>query len=88
MKLYNKNIDEIPDDAVYIGRGSVYGNPFVIGIHGSRTEVLKRFEKEILPELDVSDLVGKDLVCYCVPKKCHGELIIRKIKKLYPFGWR
>ncbi len=77
-RLFNKHADMVPKDAVYIGRGSPYGNPFVIGIHGDREEVCDRFEREVLPKLDVSALRGRDLVCYCSPKRCHGHAIMKK----------
>jgi len=67
-----------PPDAIYIGRGSPWGNPFVIGRHGDRAEVIRRFEVEVLPSLDVSSLRGKNLVCYCKPLACHGDLILQK----------
>jgi len=67
-----------PTNAVYIGRGSPYGNPFKIGRDGDRDEVCDRFEREILPTLDVSALRGKDLVCFCAPSRCHGDAILRK----------
>jgi len=42
--------------AKYCSRGSPYGNPFVIGVDGDRDQVCDRFEREILPTLDVSAL--------------------------------
>ena len=66
------------DGAVYIGRGSPWGNPFKIGEHGTRDEVCDRFEREVLPTLDVSSLRGKNLVCFCAPKRCHGDAILKK----------
>jgi hypothetical protein len=33
-RVYNKHHGNAPADAVYIGRGSPYGNRFVIGEHG------------------------------------------------------
>ena len=66
------------EGSVYIGRGSPYGNPFVIGRDGDRNEVIRRFECEVLPSMDVSKLRGKDLVCFCAPKSCHGDGILRK----------
>lgn len=30
-QVYNKNHKNYPEDCVYIGRGSDYGNPFTIG---------------------------------------------------------
>ena len=67
-----------PSNAVYCGRGSPYGNPFIIGKDGNRDEVCEKFEKLILPSLDVSKLRGKDLICYCKPKRCHCDAILRK----------
>lgn len=80
IKVHNKYHNTAPRDAVYIGRGSPYGNPFVIGKHGTREEVIERYEREVLPTLDVEPLRGKHLVCFCAPKACHGDAIMRKLK--------
>jgi hypothetical protein len=77
-KVLNKHRAGIPDGAVYCGRGSPWGNPFRIGIDGDRDAVCDKFEKEILPSLNVSMLRGKDLVCFCTPKRCHCDAILRK----------
>jgi len=77
--LYNVKDKDIPADAVYIGRGTPYGNPFVIGRHGDRNEVCDRFEKEVLPYLDVEPLRGKPIVCHCRPLRCHGQAILNKL---------
>ena len=91
--LRDKHKVSIPRDAVYIGRGSPYGNPFIGGTHGSRATVIRRFKEEVLPDLDVSALRGKDLVCWCDPLPCHGHLILEKANALPdglyedPNGW-
>lgn len=77
-KVHNKYANTAPANAVYIGRGSLWGNPLRIGWDGTREEVISRFEKEILPNLDVSPLRGKDLVCFCAPKPCHGDALLKK----------
>jgi len=79
--VFNKHHGTPPADAVYIGRGSPYGNPFVIGKDGNRDEVCDRFEKEILPDLDLTPLYGKDLVCFCSPQRCHGDAILAEAKR-------
>jgi len=79
-KVYNKHKNP-PEWAVYIGRGSPWGNPFIIGRDGDRETVCNRFRDEVLPNLDVSELRGKDLVCYCAPQRCHGDDILRKANK-------
>lgn len=73
----------IPPGAVYIGRGhgSIWGNPFVIGADGTREEVIQKYAAWAFstPELIVKakeDLVGKDLVCFCAPKACHGDVLM------------
>mgnify|MGYP002019202291 CR=1 FL=1 len=35
-------------DEVYIGRGSKWGNPFVIGASGDRETVIRRYKEYIL----------------------------------------
>ncbi len=77
-KVLNKYESGVPSGAVYCGRGSPYGNPFRIGPDGNRDEVCDRFEREVLPKLDVSALRGKDLVCFCAPRRCHCDAILRK----------
>ena len=81
MNVYNKYRNP-PADAVYIGRGSPFGNPFVIGKDGDRDEVCDKFERFIMrkPVLIARIkrvLRGKDLICFCAPKRCHGETLLR-----------
>jgi hypothetical protein len=76
MRVHNKHHNTAPPDAVYIGRGSPWGNPFKIGVDGTRDEVCDRYEREVLPTLNLEQLRGHDLVCYCAPQRCHGDSII------------
>jgi hypothetical protein len=73
---------ELPEGAVYIGRPSKWGKPFVIDKDGTREEVVHRYEHEHLaarPDLmaDLPELRGKDLACWCAPKACHGDVLLR-----------
>ena len=79
-EVHNKRAGTAPADAVYIGRGSPWGNPFKIGEHGTRDEVCDRFEREILPTLDLEPLRGRDLICWCKPARCHGDAILRALQ--------
>jgi hypothetical protein len=69
------------DYDVYIGRGSPWGNPFREGIDGTREEVIARYETRLMtqPELlaQLPSLRGKRLGCYCAPKPCHGDVLLR-----------
>lgn len=81
-KVLNKNRDLIvPGTAIFIGRPSPWGNPFVIGRDGERDEVIEKYRLYLLnnPELLVrvrDELRGMDLVCFCAPEACHGEVLI------------
>ena len=80
-KVLNQKKDKIPEDAVYIGRPSIFGNPYIVGIDGSRTEVIEKYRRYLalnnsLREEVIKQLKGKDLVCWCSPKPCHGDVLI------------
>lgn len=64
---------------VYIGRGSKWGNPFVIGKDGDREEVISKYEIYIMNKPDLikqlPELQGKVLGCWCKPKNCHGDIL-------------
>lgn len=82
MTVLNKHVHGVPPGAVYIGRGSRWGNPFAIGTHGDRTQVLALYEgyaaKKLLEDPDwLLPLRGKDLVCFCAPRPCHGDILLR-----------
>lgn len=84
MKVYK--IGSAPADAVYIGRGSNWGNPYVIGKDGNRNEVIARFrayaERRLAENPGWLDaLVGKDVYCFCAPLACHGDVLINLIQE-------
>lgn len=80
------NIHKTRDFDVYIGRGSKWGNPFVIGTDGTREEVISRYHDylDTQPELlaAIPELVDKTLGCYCKPSACHGDLLANLAEKL------
>lgn len=68
-------------EAVYIGRPSKFGNPFIIGIHGTREQVIMKYRGWLLAQDDLviaakQELRGKDLLCYCSPSPCHGDVLL------------
>lgn len=67
---------------VFVGRPSKYGNPYHIGIHGSREEVLELYELHLqnnhhLIKSICRELPGKILGCSCEGFPCHGEILAR-----------
>ncbi|HLG28425.1 MAG TPA: DUF4326 domain-containing protein [Paenisporosarcina sp.] len=75
------HFDREPCD-IYIGRPTRWSNPYHIGIHGTREEVLEMYEAYVYsrPELIQEirrELRGKVLGCHCEPLPCHGQLLAR-----------
>ncbi len=80
-KVFNKHHADAPGSAIYIGRGSPWGNPFVIGKDGTRAEVIAKYRTyleadEALLARVKNELKGKDLLCFCKPAGCHGDIIL------------
>jgi len=84
-KLYNMATHLIEGrKGEYIGRGSPWGNPFILGLDGNRDEVCDLFEVYAEWRLTVQSnwlekLKGVDLYCHCVPQRCHGKTLLRLI---------
>ena len=89
-RVYNKH-KAYPADAVYIGRGSDWGNPYTHlpsgkskykTIHVPTREAAVAAFKALCdkhPELqkEIKErLRGKNLVCYCAPLACHGDVLL------------
>ena len=83
-KVLNKRIDKIPAGAVYVGRPSKWGNPFKIGRDGTREEVIEKYREWISKVSfleDITELTGKDLVCWCAPLLCHADVLLEMANK-------
>lgn len=76
---------------VYIGRPGFWGNPFVMYNEDMRTDVIRRYElwmRERLVgnpvlEVQIKDLRGRTLGCYCAPKACHGDVLLILAEELH-----
>lgn len=62
----------IPSGAVYVGRPTKWGNPYVIGRDGSRAEVIAQYRDDLLRGN------GRLLadVCWCAPQPCHADVLL------------
>ena len=71
---------------LYIGRGSKWGNKFVIGKDGDREEVIRKYREWIMNERELlsslHELKGKVLGCFCKPKACHGDVLVELVNEL------
>lgn len=74
---------------VYIGRGSIWGNPFTVEKYG-RDGCIDKYEHYIRdklqnnPELwqELQKLEGKVLGCFCKPKRCHGDILVKILEEI------
>lgn len=68
---------------VYIGRPSKWGNPYQIGVHGTREEVIQKYREMILGNekllAALPELRGKVLGCWCSPLACHGDVLVELV---------
>jgi len=69
---------------VRVDRGSEWGNPFIMTrmTEQERSRVCDLFEVYAIWRLSVqpewlTPLRGKHLACWCAPKRCHAETLLR-----------
>jgi hypothetical protein len=85
----------VPPGAVYIGRNtrngwraSRWGNPFRPGRDGTLAEVIELYRSWLCdqPELMASlgELRGQDLVYWCAPEPCHGDVLLELVNRRRP----
>lgn len=95
---------KLPENTVYVGRPSKWGNPFKVGVFqddfgkivcsystGRYTkkvaDALKRYKNylkwaKIKGLLDLSELKGKNLACWCkIGKPCHADILLKLANK-------
>lgn len=80
-KVYHSN-DLSRGHAVYVGRGTDWGNPFILREEHQRDHVCDLFERyaiwRTVVEPDwLKPLRGKNLCCWCAPKRCHADTLLR-----------
>lgn len=70
---------------------SKWANPFVIGKDGTRKEVIEKYRLYInsCPDLLISlkELKDKILSCWCIPEKCHCEILKELAESKYISNW-
>lgn len=80
--VVNKDRGDLYD--VYIGRGTIWGNPYQMGQDGDRDEVIRKFaydfgrgflkaSEKLEHNLDI--IRGKVIACHCKPAACHGDVL-------------
>jgi len=80
---------------VYIGRPSIWGNPFTHLKDGknkasivveNREEAIQKYKEWIVTQPVLLEklkfLKGKTLGCWCKPQSCHGDVLVELIEAL------
>lgn len=81
--LNRRTMGESPQgSAVYVGRPSKWGNPFIEGRDGTREQVVDMYGDWLAnspesPWDDLEELRDKDLICWCAPLPCHADVLLR-----------
>ena len=64
---------------VYIGRPSIWGNPFAINSTMTQETSLAEYKEYLMNNSGllgrIKELRGKILGCWCHPKPCHGDIL-------------
>ena len=89
MILYNRLINELPEGVVHITRPNDWGNPYMIGKHGNRSQVCMLFDHLMRTRMQDPVWVERlrklsqapGLACVCSPQQCHGDVIIKYMKE-------
>jgi hypothetical protein len=81
----------LPPGAVYVGRANpAYGLPKskwanLVKLRrnataGERAEAIREYERRLVKSgliNEIGELRGADLVCWCAPLACHGDVLLR-----------
>lgn len=75
---------------VYIGRGSLWGNPFIVRSEKGRKKAIRDYKKYLIEKISKGEITkehllalkGKRLGCFCRPLSCHGEVIAHIVNAL------
>lgn len=75
----------MPENTVYVGRPTCYGNPFVVGDKGMTAEDCVNLYEVIAKKYSSTikkDLQGKNLACWCqLDKPCHADVLLEIANK-------
>ena len=67
---------------VYVGRPGRWGNPFYISKDNTRDSVIAQYRDFLSRQPGLvarvqHELKGKTLACWCAPKACHADILLK-----------
>ena len=84
FRLQDSSPNGLP--VVYVGRPTKWGNPFRVGVDGTRKEVVEKYREWLKKKLEedptfLEPLKGKNLACWCpLDKPCHADILLEFLK--------
>ncbi len=77
------------DGSRYPTKSSIWANPYKVDKDGDRDKVIRKYKKYIKEEIASGNikveallaLKHKTLGCWCAPEACHGDVLLKLIKK-------
>ena len=80
----NIRTDDI-SKAVRVDRRTKWGNPYILHDESERDKVVEQYRQYLWTQIsggkvsleELAALHGKDLACWCAPRRCHAERLER-----------
>ena len=85
VNKYNEDFD------INIQRGTMWGNPYKIGVDGDKDTVIDLYQKLLYDKIRNKEITrqhlevlrGMRLGCTCLPKRCHGTILADVVNKVF-----
>lgn len=76
VQLSRKKGWRLPPNTAKVSRPSKWGNPFVVGKHGSADDCVRRF-RNYIRGIGCQELRGLNLACWCaLDQPCHADVLL------------
>ena len=91
INIKRKHSQAVLMNSKYIGRMTMFGNPYSKIEAGTKAEACRLFqydfERESLPrglkkEIVINELQGRHLACSCKPSICHGDIYVEFLNRI------
>jgi len=90
VRVVSRRSSGVPAGSVYVGRPTIYGNPFRIGLDGTREEVIEKYRDYFYGRLKIDEKFrvavsklenAESLCCWCAPLPCHADVIAKYLEE-------
>lgn len=84
-RVWNKRDPNVPADAVYVGRPTIWGNKwshmddtkaeYRVATREEAVSVYRAYAATFVDDIK-RELRGRDLICWCAPAICHADVLL------------